>query len=107
MSQQSYDIRTAHSHDDDDADPPGRSRGRAQRLPDRDPGKRKPPSTQGKTPTERAALAEVQELRAELAKARADAVAAVARASEHEPSGLGGSVDRLRSRAYCYTRVGG
>jgi len=99
MSQQSYDIRTAHSHDGDDTDPPGRSRGLAQRLPDRDPGKRKPPSTQGKTPTERAALAEVQELRAELAKARADAAAAVARASKHEPSGLGGSVDRLRSRA--------
>lgn len=98
MSQQSYDIRTAHSHDDDNAELPGTAKGRAQRLPDRDPGKRKPPSTQGKTPTESAALAEVQELRAELAKARADAAAAVARASEREPSGLGGSVDRLRSR---------
>ena len=106
MSQQSYDIRTAHSHDDDDADLPSASRGRARRLPDRDPGKRKPLSTQGQTPTERAALAEVQELKAELAKARADAAAAVARASEREPSGLGGSVDRLRSRAYCYVRAG-
>ena len=82
------------------------SKGRARKLADRDPGKQKPLSTQGKTPTERAALAEVQELRAELAKARADAAAAVARASEREPSGLGGSVDRLRSREYCYVRVG-
>ena len=106
MSQQSYDIRTAYSHDDDDAELPGTAKGRAQRLPDRDPGKRKPPSMQGKTPTESAALTEVQELRAELAKARADAAAAVARASEREPSGLGGSVDRLRSRAYHYMRTG-
>jgi len=107
MSQQSYDIRTAHSHDGDDADLPGTAKGRAQRLPIKDLGKRKPPSTQGQTPTERAALAEVQGLRAELAKARADAAAAATRASEREPSGLGGSVDRLRSRAYHYMRAGG
>ena len=41
-------------------------------------------------------------LKAELAKARADAVAAVALAAEREPSGLGGSVDRLRSRGYSF-----
>lgn len=45
-------------------------------------------------------MAEVRELKAELAKARADAAAAVALATEREPSGLGGSVDRLRSRGY-------
>lgn len=41
-------------------------------------------------------------LRAELAKARADAAAAVSLAAEREPSGLGGSVDRLRSRRYSF-----
>jgi len=42
-------------------------------------------------------LAKVQELRAELAKARIDAAAVIARASEREPSGLGRSMDTLRS----------
>jgi hypothetical protein len=46
--------------------------------------------------------AEVRQLKAELAKARADAAAAVALAAEREPSGLGGSVDRLRSRGYFF-----
>jgi hypothetical protein len=41
-------------------------------------------------------------LKAELAKARADATAAVALAAERGPSGLGGSVDRLRSRGYSF-----
>ncbi|KAH8997719.1 hypothetical protein EDB86DRAFT_2828806 [Lactarius hatsudake] len=48
-------------------------------------------------PAERAAQAQVQELKAELAKARADAAAAVALAAEREPPGLGGTVDRLFS----------
>lgn len=56
---------------------------------------------------EHAALTEVQELRAKLAKARADAAAAVTRASECELSGLGGSVNRLHSRAHRYMRVSG
>jgi len=46
--------------------------------------------------------AEVRVLKAELAKARANAAAAVALAAEREPSGLGGSVDRLRSRGYFF-----
>ena len=56
-------------------------------------------------PAERAALAELQELKAELAKARADTATAVALAAEREPPGLGGSVDRLRSRAYYCGRL--
>ena len=44
-----------------------------------------------------ATQAQVQELKAELAKARADTAAAVALASEREPPGLGGTVDRLFS----------
>lgn len=51
-------------------------------------------------PAEHKAMVEVRELKAELAKARADAAAAVALAAEREPSGLGGSVDRLRSRGF-------
>jgi len=43
------------------------------------------------------AQAQVQELKTELAKARADAAAALALAAEREPSGLGGTVDRLFS----------
>ncbi|KAI0290389.1 hypothetical protein B0F90DRAFT_1672007 [Multifurca ochricompacta] len=43
--------------------------------------------------------AEVDHLKAELARARADAAAAVALAAEREPSGFGGSVDRLFSRS--------
>jgi hypothetical protein len=50
---------------------------------------------------ERTAQAQVQELKAELAKARADTAAAVALAAEREPPGLGGTVDRLfSSRTY-------
>ena len=52
------------------------------------------------TPAERKVTAEVRQLKDELAKARADAAAAVALAAEREASGLGGSVDRLRSRGY-------
>lgn len=60
---------------------------------------RKAHQTQMQPPTtaERAAQAQVQELKAELAKARADTAAAVALAAEREPPGLGGSVDRLFS----------
>ena len=47
--------------------------------------------------TTTATQAQVQELKAELAKARADTAAAVALASEREPPGLGGTVDRLFS----------
>jgi len=104
MSRHSHEIRSARpslrDDDDDDADLPGTSRGRAQRSRDISSDKRKPPSTHAQTPAERAALAELQELKAELAKARAHTAAAVALAAEREPSGLGGSVDRLRSRAY-------
>ena len=95
-------------HDDDDGDDdslPGPSKGHAQRLHDKSSGKRRPlpppPRTQEQTPAERAVVEEVQQLKAELAKARANAAAAVALASEREETGLGGSVDRLRSRA-CY-----
>jgi hypothetical protein len=49
------------------------------------------------TTAERATQAQVQELKAELAKARADTAAAVALAAEREPPGLGGTVDRLFS----------
>jgi hypothetical protein len=104
MSRHSHEIRSARpslrDDDDDDADLPGTSKGRTQRSRDISSDKRKPPSTQAQTPAERAALAELQELKAELAKARAHTAAAVALAAEREPSGLGGSVDRLRSRAY-------
>jgi hypothetical protein len=91
---------------DDDHDDTPLSRGSTQRLHDRSAGKHKAPQTrmqtQMQTPAERAALAEVQELKAELAKVRADAAAAVALAAEREPHGLGGSIDRLRSRAFSY-----
>jgi hypothetical protein len=50
---------------------------------------------------ERAAQAQVQGLKAELAKARADAAAAIALAAEREPHGFGGSVDRLFSSRTC------
>ena len=40
-------------------------------------------------------LAKVQELRAELAKARIDAAAVIAHTSKCEPSGLGRSMDTL------------
>ena len=56
---------------------------------------------QAPTATERAAQAQVQELKAELAKARANTAAAVALAAERESPGLGGTVDRLFSSRTC------
>jgi len=53
------------------------------------------PLTQGQTPMDRAALAEVQEQRVELAKARVDAAAIFACTSEHEPDLAGAWIDRL------------
>jgi hypothetical protein len=89
-----------HRGNDDGASPTA-VRGGSQRSHERSAGKRKAPQSQTmQASSERAALTEVQELRAELARARADAAAAVALAAEREPAGLGGSVDRLRSRAY-------
>ena len=94
--------------DDDDDDSyedslPGPSKGHAQRSHDNSSGTRRtlppPPRTQKQTPAKRPVVDELQELKAELAKARADAAAAMALASEREQTGLGGSVDRLRSRA--------
>jgi hypothetical protein len=70
-----------------------------QRSHGKSAGKRSlPPPEQASETT----AAEVWVLKAELAKARADATAAVALAAEREPSGLGGSVDRLRSRGYYF-----
>jgi len=70
-----------------------------QHAPPLPPLKRKrilqPPETSRASFPERAAQAQVQGLKAELAKARADAAAAVALAAEREPPGFGGSVDRL------------
>ena len=68
-----------------------------QRLHRKSTGKRQPPPPERTVDT---TAADVRELKAELANVRADAAAAVALAAEREPSGLGGSVDRLRSRAY-------
>jgi RecB family exonuclease len=106
-SQHSLKLRNPPSfkfcEDDDDAELPGTSQGSStQRSLGKSTGKRKPPQALAAKATseERRATAEVRELKAELAKARADAAAAVALAAEREPSGLGGSVDRLRSRAY-------
>jgi hypothetical protein len=94
-----------HRGDNDDASPTA-SRGGSQRSHDRSAGKRKAPQSQTtQTSLERAALTEVQELKAELARARADAAAAIALAAEREPAGLGGSVDRLRSRAYIFSNI--
>jgi hypothetical protein len=84
--------------DNDGASLPTTSRDSAQKLYERSIGRRKAPQSQTQTLAERTALAEVQELKAELAKARADAAAAVALAADRERTGLGGSVDRLRSR---------
>ena len=56
--------------------------------------KRSPPALERASET---TATEVRVLK-ELAKTRADATAAVALAAEHEPSGLGGSVDQLCSR---------
>ncbi|KAH9993487.1 hypothetical protein BJV74DRAFT_367461 [Russula compacta] len=117
ISQNSHKIRSTgplrddadddDDDDDDNADSIGTSRASTQRVHAKFTGKRKPPPPQAtqarakaQTTAERTALAEVQELRAELVKARADAAAAaVALAAEREPHGLGGSTDRLRSRA--------
>jgi hypothetical protein len=85
----------------DDGSLPGPHKGHAQRLHDKSSGKRRPLPPPERTTAGRAVLEEVQQLKAELAKARADAAAAVALASERDQTGLGGSVDRLRSRA-CY-----
>jgi hypothetical protein len=110
MSQYSYESESAHHRLDDDENDslPSTSRGQARRSHDTSLGKRRRPPrppplprTQEQTPSERAAREEVQKLKTELAKARADTAAAVALASEREPTGLGGSVDRLRSRE-CY-----
>jgi len=46
--------------------------------------------------------AEVRVFKAELAKARADAAAAVSLVAEREPSGLGGTIDRLCSSEYSF-----
>ncbi|KAI0279534.1 hypothetical protein BGY98DRAFT_933189 [Russula aff. rugulosa BPL654] len=79
LSQHSHKHRKYPSIHDDDAELPGTS--------------------QAKKQASETTSAEVPVLKAELAKARADAAAAVALAAEREPTGLGGSVDRLRSRA--------
>ena len=90
---------------DDGAELPGRSQAKGtQRSHGKSTGKRNPPAPEQASET---TAAEVRVLKAELAKARADATAAVALAAEREPSGLGGSTDRLRSRgsnfyADCY-----
>jgi hypothetical protein len=85
--------------DDDDDNLPGPSKGHAQRLHDKSSGKRRALPLPRTPVVERPMVEELQQLKAELAKARADAAAAVALASEREQTGLGGSVDRLRSRA--------
>ena len=64
-------------------------------------GKRNPPPPEQVAET-LATAAEVRELKAELEKARADTTVAVALTAELEPSGFGGSVDRLRSPGYFY-----
>ncbi|KAF8482481.1 hypothetical protein DFH94DRAFT_680553 [Russula ochroleuca] len=99
-SQHALKLRNSPSlRDDEDAELPGTSRSSsAQRSLGKSTAKRKSPP-QAQTTPERRAAAEVRELKAELAKARADTAAAVALAAEREPSGLGGSIDRLRSRA--------
>ena len=95
-------LRTAHPPDR----PPDAESQHAAPLP---PLKRKrthqPSETSRASSPERAAQAQVQGLKAELAKARADAAAAVALAAEREPPGFGGSVDRLfSSRTYAAAR---
>ncbi|KAH9963783.1 hypothetical protein BC827DRAFT_88648 [Russula dissimulans] len=82
---------------DNDAHLSGTSQSHTRRSRDRSLGGRKPPPPSSQAQTQ-AELAEIRELKAELTKARADAAAAVALAAEREPPGLGGSVDRLRSR---------
>lgn len=99
VSQLSHKPRNSPSIHDDGAELLGTSKDKgAQRLHDKSTGRRNPQAAETTT-------AEVRELKAELAKARADAAAAVALAAEREPSGFGGSIDRLRSRGYsllCY-----
>jgi len=98
LSQHSHKPRNSPpSIHDDDVELPGTSQAKStQRSHGKSTGKRNPPPPeQASEPT----AAEVRVLKAELAKARADAAVAVALAAEREPSGLGGSVDRLRSRA--------
>jgi len=74
-----------------------------QRLHRKSTGKRQPPPPERTVDT---TAADVRELKAELANVRADAGAAVALAVVCEPSGLGGSVDRLRSCAYSFVFTG-
>ena len=61
-----------------------------QRLHDKSTGKRNPSPLKQTSET---TSAEVRELKAELAKVRADATVAVTMVAEHEPPGLGGGVD--------------
>ncbi|KAN0106992.1 hypothetical protein V8E52_010594 [Russula decolorans] len=98
LSQHSHKHKNSPSiHDDDDAELPGTSQAKGtHRSHGKSTGKRNPPPPEQASET---TAAEVRVLKAELAKARADATAAVALAAEREPFGLGGSVDRLRSRA--------
>ncbi len=98
------DSPSVRNSDYDDAELPDTSQGKStQRLHRKSTGKRQPPPPERTVDT---TAAEVQELKAELAKVRADAAAAVALAAEREPSGLGGSIDRLRSRAYSFVFTG-
>jgi len=98
-SQHSHKPRKSPSlrdNDYDDAELLGTSQGKStKKSHGKSTGKQNPPPPE-------AAAAELRELRAELAKARTDAAAAVALAAEREPSGPGGSVDRLRSREYSF-----
>jgi hypothetical protein len=76
---------------DDAAELPGTSQAKStERLHGKSTGKRDPPPPEQ---TSEMMVTEVRVLKAELAKARGDAAAAVALAAEREPSGLGGSVD--------------
>jgi hypothetical protein len=98
------DSPSIRNSDYDDAELPDTSQGKStQRLHRKSTGKRQPPPPERTVDT---TTAEVQGLKAELAKVRADAAAAVALAAEREPSGLGGSVDRLRSRGYSFAFAG-
>ena len=78
-------------HDDNYAELSGTSQAKTpQRLHDKSTGKRNPSPLKQTSET---TAAEVRELKAELAKVRADATVAVTMVAEHEPPGLGGGVD--------------
>jgi hypothetical protein len=101
LSQHSHKHRKYPPIHDDDAELPGTSQAKStQGSHGKSTGKRNPllPPEQASETTS----AEVRVLKAELVKARADAATAVALAAEREPTGLGGSVDRLRSHAYSF-----